>query len=65
MERNAKAAIMYGEGIMAATPQKDAGTSKPALYELEDLWKKADEGAKSGRRMTFEEMNEAKARRRW
>jgi hypothetical protein len=35
------------------------------LYELEDLWKIADQGAKIEGVMTFEEMNEAKTRRVW
>ena len=35
------------------------------LYDLEDLWKNADEGGKSTPVMSFEEMNEAKARRKW
>jgi antitoxin PrlF len=40
------------------------------LYEFDDLWKLADqgtkaEGAKPREVMTFEEMNEAKARRSW
>jgi antitoxin PrlF len=35
------------------------------LYDLDDLWKIADSGPKPRRAMTFEQMNEAKARRRW
>jgi AbrB family looped-hinge helix DNA binding protein len=38
------------------------------LFDLEDHWKMADEIAKKGsvkRAMTFEKMNEAKARRVW
>ena len=35
------------------------------LHDLEDLWRAADQGAKAKGRMTFEEMNEAKARREW
>lgn len=34
-------------------------------FELEDLWKMADQGDKAKGVMTFEEMNEAKARRVW
>ena len=50
---------------MSALPPKDADKSQPALHELEDLWKMADEGGKPGKVMTFEEMNEAKALRPW
>ena len=35
------------------------------LYELEDLWKMADQGAKAEGVMTFEQMDAAKARRVW
>lgn len=35
-------------------------------YELEDLWSPVDETAKAAEKvMTFEEMDEAKARRSW
>jgi hypothetical protein len=35
------------------------------LYELEDLWRMADQGGKAEGVMTFDEMNEAKAWRSW
>ncbi len=35
------------------------------LYELEDLWKMADQGGEAKEVMTFEEMDQAKARRNW
>ena len=50
---------------MDSPKQKNTDAPEPKLYELEDLWKKADDGEKSGKVMTFEEMNEAKVRRRW
>jgi antitoxin PrlF len=34
-------------------------------YDFDDLWSMADQGAKARNLMTFEEMNEAKARRSW
>jgi antitoxin PrlF len=37
----------------------------PVLYDLEDLWEMADAGPRPKRAMTFEEMNRAKARRKW
>jgi AbrB family looped-hinge helix DNA binding protein len=38
---------------------------EPVLYDLEDLWAVADEGPRPKRRMTTEQMNTAKARRKW
>jgi antitoxin PrlF len=35
------------------------------VYDLEDLWKMADQGPKAEGVMTFEQMNAAKARRVW
>lgn len=35
------------------------------LYDLEDLWKAADQGGKAPRVMSLEEMNHAKAQRNW
>jgi antitoxin PrlF len=40
-------------------------TVEPGLYDLEDLWRMADQGAKPRAPMTFEEMNAAKSRREW
>ncbi|WP_005036590.1 AbrB/MazE/SpoVT family DNA-binding domain-containing protein [Holophaga foetida] len=37
----------------------------PVLYDLEDIWKMADEGAHPGDVLSFEEMDAAKARRTW
>ncbi|MGC8549551.1 MAG: hypothetical protein ACP5M4_07605 [Acidobacteriaceae bacterium] len=49
---------------MDSPNQKNADTEEPKKpYELEDLWKKADEGERRSRVMTFEEMDEAKAMR--
>ena len=47
---------------MDSPKQKSTNPEEPKLYELEDLWKKADEGERPSRVMTFEEMDEAKAR---
>jgi antitoxin PrlF len=38
---------------------------EPVLYDLEDLWAAADRGPRSKRAITAEEMDAAKARRRW
>lgn len=50
---------------MDSQEKKNADMDEPKLYELEDLWKKADEGERPSKVMTSEEMNEAKARRKW
>jgi len=49
---------------MDSPKPKSTNPEEPKPYELEDLWKKADEAARPSRAMTFEEMDEAKARRR-
>jgi antitoxin PrlF len=38
---------------------------EPVLYDLEDLWAMVDEGRRPKRAMSGEEMDAAKARRRW
>jgi AbrB family looped-hinge helix DNA binding protein len=39
--------------------------AQAVLYELEDLWKMADEGAKPQTAMSFDEMDQAKTQRKW
>lgn len=38
---------------------------EPVLYDLEDLWAMVDQGRRPRRAMSGEEMDAAKARRRW
>lgn len=38
---------------------------EPVLYDLEDLWARADTDQRPGPAMTTEQMDAAKARRRW
>jgi AbrB family looped-hinge helix DNA binding protein len=38
---------------------------EPILYDLEDLWAMADQARRPKRAMTGDEMDAAKARRRW
>lgn len=57
--------LQKGSRIRFSMPARGAVKVEPVLYELEDLWKMADEGGKASRVMTFEEMDEAKARRKW
>ncbi len=57
--------IQRGSRIRFSIFASGAVKVEPVLYDLEDLWKMADQGVQSGGLMTFEEMDAAKARRRW
>jgi antitoxin PrlF len=57
--------IQRGSRIRFSIPASGAVKVEPVLYDLEDLWKMADQGDQAGGVMTFEEMDAAKARRRW
>jgi AbrB family looped-hinge helix DNA binding protein len=57
--------VEKGSRIRFSIPVSGAVHVEPVLYDLEDLWKMADQGAPSKSIMTFEEMNAAKARRKW
>ena len=57
--------IQRGSRIRFSIPTSGAVKVEPVLYDLEDLWKMADEGSHAGGAMTFDEMDAAKARRRW
>ena len=57
--------IQRGSRIRFTIAASGAVRVEPVLYDLEDLWKMADQGGQTGGVMTFEEMDAAKARRRW
>ncbi|HEY6852482.1 MAG TPA: AbrB/MazE/SpoVT family DNA-binding domain-containing protein [Terracidiphilus sp.] len=57
--------IQKGSRIRFNIPASGPVEVERVLYDLEDLWRMADAGPKSERVMSFEEMNAAKARRRW
>jgi antitoxin PrlF len=57
--------IQKGAKIRFSIPASGAVEIEPVLYDLEDLWRMADQGGQPGTTMTFEEMNAAKARRKW
>jgi AbrB family looped-hinge helix DNA binding protein len=57
--------IQTGSRIRFSLTPNGGFQASHVLYELEDLWKMADQGAKAEGLMTFEEMDEAKARRNW
>jgi len=57
--------IQKGARIRFSIPAVGAVKVEPVLYELEDLWSMADREGQPGNTMTFEEMDAAKARRKW
>ena len=62
--------IQRGSRIRFSIGAGGAVKVEPVLYDLEDLWKMADAGGKASRSgaggaMSFEEMDAAKAKRRW
>jgi AbrB family looped-hinge helix DNA binding protein len=62
--------VQRGSRIRFSIPANGAVRVEPVLYDLEDLWRMADSGGQkldggAGGMMTFEEMDAAKARRRW
>lgn len=57
--------VQRGSRIRFSIPASGAVKVEPVLYDLEDLWRMADEGGRPKGVMTFEEMDAAKARRQW
>jgi bifunctional DNA-binding transcriptional regulator/antitoxin component of YhaV-PrlF toxin-antitoxin module len=57
--------IQKGSRIRFNIPPKGAVKIEAVLYDLEDLWKMADQGGVAGKVMTFEEMDAAKSTRQW
>jgi AbrB family looped-hinge helix DNA binding protein len=57
--------IQKGSRIRFSISARGAVRVEPVLYDLEDIWRMADQGGQPGGLMTFEEMDAAKARRQW
>lgn len=57
--------IQRGSRIRFSIPASGSVKVEPVLYDLEDLWRMADQGGQAGSVMTLEEMDAAKARRLW
>lgn len=57
--------IHSGSRIRFSIPATGPVQVERVAYDLEDLWRMADEGGKSESVMSFQEMDEAKARRHW
>ena len=57
--------IQTGSRIRFSLTRNGGFQASQVHYELEDIWKIADQGGKPGSVMPFEEMNDAKKRRLW
>ena len=55
--------VQKGSRIRFSISARGAIQVEPVRYNIRDLWQMADEGGKPVGVMSFEEMNEAKARR--
>jgi AbrB family looped-hinge helix DNA binding protein len=57
--------VQRGSRIRFSIPVSGAVHVEPVLYDFQDLWRMADQGGPSRSVMTFEQMDAAKARRKW
>ena len=57
--------IHKGSHIRFVVDPRGGFQGEPVLYELEDLWRMADEGPRLKRAMTRAEMDAAKIKRAW
>jgi antitoxin PrlF len=57
--------IQKGSRIRFSIPASGPIQIEPVRYKIDDLWQMSDARGKQGKFMSFEDMNEAKARRRW
>jgi antitoxin PrlF len=57
--------IQTGSRIRFSLAPNGGFQASQVLHDLEDLWRMTDQAGKAKGVMTFEEMNEAKARRTW
>jgi len=64
-ELRTRLGVQKGSRIRFSMPASGAVQVEPVPYDLEDLWRMADEGGPSKSIMTFEQMDAAKARRKW
>ncbi len=57
--------LKQGSRIRFSIPESGPVQVEPVRYKIDDLWRMSDARGKPGKFMSFEEMNEAKARRKW
>lgn len=65
VELRKRLGIHRGSRIRFNIPAAGPVQLERVAYDLEDLWRMADEGGRSEGVMSFQEMDEAKARRQW
>jgi antitoxin PrlF len=54
-----------GSRIRFSIPESGPVQVEPVRHKIDDLWRMSDARGKSRKFMSFDEMNEAKARRKW
>ena len=64
-ELRTRMGIQKGSKIRFSISDRVPVTVEPVLFELEDLWKLADQNKSPQPPLTFDEMNAAKSRREW
>ncbi len=57
--------LKQGSRIRFSIPESGPVQVEPVRYKIDDLWRMSDARGKPGKFMSFEEMNEAKARKKW
>ena len=57
--------IQTGSRIRFSVDAPGRFQGEPVLFNLEDLWAMVDQGSRPSRTMTLDQMNAAKARRKW
>jgi antitoxin PrlF len=57
--------LKQGSRIRFSIPESGPVQVEPIRYKIDDLWRMSDARGKPEKFISFEEMNEAKARRKW
>jgi antitoxin PrlF len=57
--------LKQGSRIRFSIPESGPVQVEPVRYKIDDLWRMSDARGEPGKFMSFEEMNESKARRKW
>lgn len=57
--------LKQGSRIRFSIPESGPAQVEPVRYTIDDLWRMVDALPRPKRVISFEEMNEAKARRKW
>ncbi len=57
--------LKQGSRVRFSIPENGPVQVEPVRYKIDDLWRMSDARGEPGKFMSFEEMNEAKAQRKW